>query len=157
MRHSAVGKLLMTAVLACAGLATAASNAAPGTYSDAEITRKAIHEIRMYPYYSIWDNINLRVREGNVEVTGEVNQPVKKADLQRLMTNVPGVASVTNHLKVLPLSPFDDRLRLQVARAIYRDPVLSRYAMGPVGPIHIIVENGHVTLEGVVSTDMEKN
>jgi hyperosmotically inducible protein len=64
---------------------------------------------------------------------------------------------MSDQIKVLPLSPFDDRLRIQVARAIYRDPVLSRYGLQAVGSIHIIVDNGHVTLTGVVSTEMEKN
>jgi hyperosmotically inducible protein len=70
---------------------------------------------------------------------------------------VPGVESVTNELEVLPTSFFDDRLRIQVARAVYRDPSLNRYAIQAVPPIHIIVNNGHVTLEGVVNNEMEKN
>ena len=65
--------------------------------------------------------------------------------------------SVTNELEVLTTSFSDDRLRVQVARAIFRDPVLSRYSMQAVPPIHIIVDNGHVTLEGVVNNEMEKN
>jgi hyperosmotically inducible periplasmic protein len=77
--------------------------------------------------------------------------------MARLAQRVPGVRSVTNDLEVLPLSNFDDQLRIQVARAIYRDPVLSRYGIQAVPPIHIIVDNGHVTLEGVVNNDMEKN
>jgi hyperosmotically inducible protein len=115
------------------------------------------HEIRMYPRYSIFDNIGFFVDEGRVELLGEVSEPFKKADLGRIAQRVPGVTSMSNELKVLPVSPMDNRLRLQVARAIYRDPVLSRYSMDPVPPIHIIVDNGHVTLEGVVSTDMDKN
>jgi hyperosmotically inducible protein len=67
------------------------------------------------------------------------------------------VVSVVNNIKVLPLSPNDDRLRLQVARAIFRDPVLSRYAMQPIPSIHIIVDNGHVTLEGIVDSETAKN
>jgi len=86
-----------------------------------------------------------------------VSQPFKQADLGRLAQSVPAVRSVTNRLEVLPTSFFDDRLRLQIARAIYRDPVLSRYAIQAVPPIHIIVDNGHVTLEGVVNNEMEKN
>ena len=93
---------------------------------------------------------------GNVSLTGEVNQPFKKQDIERPVRKVPGVASVTNEIKVLPLSSMDDRLRLQVANAIYRDPILSGYAMGAVPAIHIIVENGHVTLTGMVNRDMEK-
>jgi len=127
------------------------------SYTDPQLAAKVAHEVRMYSWYSIWDNINIRVENGGVELKGEVNQPYKKADLQRIVDRIPGVKSVSNDLKVLPLSPMDDQLRIQVARAIYRDSVLSRYGMQPVPPIHIIVDNGHVTLEGIVNTDMEKN
>ena len=91
-----------------------------------------------------------------MELSGEVNQPYKKSDLEKIVQHTPGVKSVTNELKVLPNSPFDDALRLRVARAIYRDPVLSRYALGAVPSIHVIVDNGHVTLTGAVSNDMDK-
>jgi len=125
--------------------------------NDAEIASKVAHEIRMYTRYTIWDDVNVRVVHGNVELFGKVSQPFKKADLQRIAGHVAGVNSVTNDLQVLPLSPMDDQLRLQVARAIYRDASLSRYGIQAVPPIHIIVDNGHVTLEGVVNTQMEKN
>ena len=124
--------------------------------TDAQIEKQITHEIRMYPRYTIWDNVNFRVANGQVELLGAVSQPFKKADLQRIVSDVPGVTSVTNELKVLPLSPFDDQIRLRVARAIYRDPVLSRYGMGPLPTIHIIVDNGHVTLAGFVNSEMEK-
>jgi hyperosmotically inducible protein len=70
---------------------------------------------------------------------------------------VPGVVGIQDDIRVLPLSNNDDRLRLQVARAIYRDPSMTRYAIQAVPPIHIIVENGHVTLEGTVATEFDKN
>jgi osmotically-inducible protein OsmY len=146
--------MLASALLAGSAMATTTTTA---TDSDAQIAAKLGHEIRMYSRYTIWDNVALRVREGDVELVGQVSQPFKKADLGRLAQRVPGVRSVTNELKVLPTSPFDDRLRLQIARALYRDPVLSRYAIQAVPPIHIIVDNGHVTLEGVVNNEMEKN
>jgi hyperosmotically inducible periplasmic protein len=112
----------------------------------------------MYPNYSIWDDISFRVsNNGQVELFGAVNQPYKRSDVERIVRRIPGVTSVTDQIKVLPLSPNDDRLRLQVARAVYGDPVLNRYALQAVGPIHIIVENGHVTLSGVVNNEMEKN
>jgi hyperosmotically inducible protein len=136
------------------GLAGAAVNSAA---TDSQIAAKVAHEIRMYPYYSIWDNVNLRVNDGQVELLGQVNEPFKKADLQRIAQKVPGVTGVANELEVLPLSNFDNQIRVQVARAIFRDPALSRYAMGAVPSIHIIVDNGHVTLEGVVANQMEKN
>jgi hyperosmotically inducible protein len=140
-----------------AGAAMAANTNPAGGSDDAVITQKVVHEIRMYPRYTMWDSISVRVHDGDVELQGQVSQPFKKADLSRLAQRVSGVRSVTNQIEVLPNSFFDDRIRLAVARAIYRDPVLSRYAIQAVPPIHIIVDNGHVTLEGVVNSTMEKN
>jgi hyperosmotically inducible protein len=153
MTISLIKNLLLTATLAV-GVASANSNV---PVADQNLEQKAVHEVRMYSRYTIWDNINVRTQNGNVVLTGQVSQPFKKNDLQRLMQRIPGVVSVTNDLEVLPLSPFDDQLRMQVARAIYRDPVLSRYGLGTLPSIHVIVGNGHVTLEGVVSTEAEKN
>lgn len=142
-------------LLLAGGLAVAANPATPTTTP--ELERKVVHEFRMYPNFTIFDNVQVRVDNGNVELLGQVSQPYKKSDLQRIASHINGVDSVTNDITVLPLSPFDNRIRLQVARAIYRDPVLSRYGIQSVPPIHIIVDNGHVTLEGFVSTEMEKN
>jgi len=144
-----LGRILTVAALAIGAAAAAIPN-------DADIARSVRHEVLMYSRYTVWDDINFRVNNGNVELTGAVSQPFKKQDLQRIVQSVPGVASVTNEIKVLPLSTFDDRLRVQVARAIYSDPTLSRYAMGAIPAIHIIVDNGHVTLTGLVSSDAEK-
>lgn len=145
-----------TVLLALAGLAGAST--APASFdSDAAIAKKAVHEIRMYTRYTIWDNVNLQVNNGAVVLTGQVSQPFKKQDLQRLMQRVPGVTSVTNQLEVLPLSPFDNNLRVRVARAVYGSPNFTRYAMQPLPPIHIIVNNGRVSLEGVVANEFDKN
>src|SRR5260370_12832705 len=135
---------------------SAITGIAGATAADSDIAAKAAHEIRMYSRYTIWDNINIRVNAGNLELLGQVSQPFKKADLQRIVQRVPGVVSVANELEVLPVSFNDDNLRIRVARAIYRDPTLSRYAIQAVPPIHISVNNGHVTLEGVVNNDLEK-
>lgn len=153
MRVKMIGNVVLGAVLSV-GFA-AAKTVVPLT--DSGIEQRTGHEIRMYPRYTIWDNIAYRVQNGNVELMGEVSQPYKKQDLQRIVQRIPGVVSVVNNIKVLPLSPNDDRLRLQVARAIFRDPVLSRYAMQPIPSIHIIVDNGHVTLEGIVDSETAKN
>jgi hyperosmotically inducible protein len=155
MKRNFLKLLGMTAVFALAGIAGAATSAS-GSLTDSDIAAKAVHEIRMYPRYTIWDNISVRVNGGNAELMGQVSQPFKKADLQRIVQRVPGVTSLSNELEVLPVSFNDDNLRIRVARAIYRDAVLSRYAIQTVPPIHIIVKNGHVTLEGVVNSDMEK-
>ena len=152
-----VFRLTLASLIITAGVVMAANTNTGGSYTDRQIADQVAHEVRMYSRYTIWDNIAVRAREGDVELTGQVSQPFKKADMGRLAQSVPGVRSVTNRLEVLPTSFFDDRLRLQVARAVYRDPVLSRYAIQAVPPIHIIVDNGHVTLEGVVNNEMEKN
>jgi hyperosmotically inducible periplasmic protein len=153
-----MSKIILNAALAitlAAGYA-AAKNSEPPLTGDAAIAQKVAHEIRNYPYYTIWDSVNFQLTEGTVHLTGEVSQPWKKSALGGIVAHVNGVTAVDNELKVAPLSPFDDRIRTQVARAIYRDPVLSRYSLQVVPPIHIIVDNGHITLEGVVNTEMEK-
>lgn len=158
MRFQVPGKLMLSSALLFGGIAFAATkNTVAGPFTDAQVAEKVAHEIRMYSRYTIWDNVALRVNNGDVELAGQVSQPFKKQDLQRIVAGAPGVRSVTNDLEVLPNSFFDDRLRVQVARAIYRDPALSRYAIQAVPPIHIIVDNGHVTLEGVVNNELEKN
>jgi hyperosmotically inducible protein len=85
-----------------------------------------------------------------------VTQPFKKSALGSIIAHVEGVTNVDNELKVAPLSTFDDQIRRQVAQAIFRDPALSRYRIQAIPPIHIIVDSGRVTLEGVVNTQMEK-
>jgi hyperosmotically inducible periplasmic protein len=123
---------------------------------DQGVAKEVRHEIVMYPHFTIFDDIKFQVNQGNVVLEGAVTQPYKKSDLGKIVQKLPGVTSVTNDLKVLPLSPMDDRLRLQIARAIYRDPSLSTLAFQALPPIHIIVDNGHVTLEGVVNNQLQK-
>jgi hyperosmotically inducible periplasmic protein len=155
MKRGILGTFLVAAlVVGVAAAADKGKSSAPLTGADLE--KGVRHEILMYSNYTLWDDISFRVDNGNVSLLGAVSQPYKKADLERIVQHIPGVASVTNEIKVLPLSPQDDRLRVQVARAIFRDPALSRYAMGAVPSIHIIVDNGRVTLTGAVNNNLEK-
>jgi len=156
MKPAILGRFLVAAALivSAAGASTKGQNVLPA--SDADLAKQVRHEILMYSRYTIWDDVNFRVANGSVELTGAVSQPYKKSDLGKIVQSIPGVASVTNELKVLPLSNFDNRLRLQVARAIYGDVALARYRGMAIPPIHIIVDNGHVTLTGVVSSSLEK-
>ncbi len=159
MKAEFLGRYVAAVLLAGASVAGATTHgqtpAVPRT--DAELAKAVRHEIAMYPNYSLWDDVSFQVVNGRVDLTGAVNQPYKKSDIEHLVARVPGVASVTDEIKVLPLSPNDDRLRLEVARAIFRDPVLGKYAMGAIPTIHILVDNGHVTLAGVVESQMDKN
>ena len=153
MKHGILEQILVAAGLALsAGSAVAAANV-----SDADLAKQVRHQLAMYTRYTIWDEVSFRVSEGQVELIGAVSQPYKKTDMERLVRGIPGVASVSDELKVLPLSDFDNRLRLQVARAVYGAPSFRQYAMMALPPVHIIVENGHVTLTGIVATDFEKN
>jgi hyperosmotically inducible periplasmic protein len=108
-------------------------------------------------YYSIFDDISYQVQNGQVSLYGDVTQPVKKSDLHNIIARLPGVESITDNIQVLPLSDNDSRLRQQIAASIYRFPTLSHYGMGTHPSIHIIVNNGHVTLTGVVDSQADKN
>ncbi len=124
--------------------------------SDSELLEQARHEIVMYYAFTIFDNVELAAHDGTLVVAGEVTLPFKKNDMGRILERVKGVSVLQNNLEVLPLSNFDDRLRLQVARAIYGDPIFLNYANQARPPIHIIVKNGNVALEGVVANNFDK-
>jgi len=123
---------------------------------DMQILVQARHDIVMYYAYGMFDNVELAVRNGALVVKGQVTQPFKKKDMENILEHVKGVAAFQNNLEVLPLSDFDNRLRMQVARAIYGDPYFIHYTNLALPPIHIIVKNGNVTLEGVVASGMDK-
>ncbi len=120
-----------------------------------QMLEKARHEVAMYYAYGIFDNIGLEAHNGTLVVSGQVTQPFKKSDLGNILERVKGVAVLQNNLEVLPTSTFDDRLRLQVARAIYRDPYFTRYTDLALPPIHIIVKDLNVTLVGIVNSEMD--
>ena len=100
--------------------------------------------------------IALNVKDGVVTLTGDTLFDVPKDSALAIVAGTPGVKDVVNQVNVLPASLFDDSLRLRMARAIYRDSVLGRYASDPVDPIRIVVDNGHVTLYGTVQSAMDK-
>ena len=121
------------------------------------ISKEVRHELVMLPYYGVFDNLAYRVDGAKVSLFGQVREPKLKADAERAVKSVEGVASVDNEIEVLPLSPNDDRIRVAVYRAIYSKAPLQRYQLNAVPPIHIIVKNGHATLEGVVANEGDKN
>jgi hyperosmotically inducible periplasmic protein len=121
------------------------------------LVREVRHELNLLPYYGVFDNLGFKVEPGGkVTLLGQVRKPTLKSDAERAVKGVEGVDTVDNQLEVLPLSPNDDRIRMRVYRAVYRS-ALERYAIQAVPPIHIIVKNGNVTLEGVVASQMDKN
>src|SRR5262249_6400340 len=122
-----------------------------------KLIKEVRHELVMLPYYSVFDNLAYRVDGSKVTLFGQVVRPTLKSDAENVVKRIEGVTSVNNQIEVLPVSPNDDRLRLALFRAIYSQPPLQRYAQGAVPPIHIIVKNGNVTLEGAVGTEGDKN
>lgn len=115
------------------------------------------HELVMLPFYNVFDNFTFSVNGDEVTLMGSVTRPTLKSSAENVVKRLEGVAKVNNQIEVLPLSPFDDRLRLALFRSIYSQPGLDRYALGAVPGIHIIVKNGNVTLEGVVMNEMDRN
>ena len=112
----------------------------------------------MLPYYGIFDDLAFRVDGSTVTLMGSVARPVLKSDAENVVKRIEGVTQVVNQIKVLPLSPMDDQIRMAEYRAIYGDSQLgTRYGYRALPSIHIIVENGHVTLEGVVANQFDKN
>lgn len=152
----AVSLGIITASLGVAGSAVPASQA-PGQDSSAYLQREVRHVLVMLPYYSIFDNLEYRIDGYTVTLMGQVVRPTLKSDAENAVKHIEGVQKVVNNIKVLPLSDNDDRIRRAEYHAIYGNPALNRYALQAIGPIHIIVDNGHVTLVGVVANAMDKN
>jgi len=120
------------------------------------IAERARHDILTYPFYTIFDNIELRTEGNNLTVIGQVTQPFKKSDIANILSHIDGVTGFQNNLEVLPNSRMDDQIRRAVAGAIYRDPFFVNYTNQALPPIHIIVKNGNVTLDGVVDTALAR-
>jgi hyperosmotically inducible periplasmic protein len=121
------------------------------------LEREVRHELVMLPYYDVFDNLTFRVDGTHVILSGQVVRPTLKSSAENVVKGIEGVEKVTNNIEVLPLSPNDDRIRTAVYRAIYSQPALQQYSLRAVPPIHIIVKNGNVTLEGVVARESDKN
>jgi hyperosmotically inducible protein len=124
--------------------------------SDDVVANQVAKELRRYVYYTVYDDVNGRVRDGVVTLTGEVTAPYKAGALADLAAKVHGVSEVDNEIKTLPVSIFDDQLRVKIARGIYRDQLFWNYAIQVNPPIHVVVENGHVKLTGVVNSEVER-
>jgi hyperosmotically inducible protein len=121
------------------------------------IYKEVRHELVMLPYYGVFDNLAYKVDpDGTVTLLGQVARPTLKSDAENAVKHIEGVEKVVNSIEVLPNSMNDDRIRRAAYRAIYGNEVLSEYQLRAVPPIHIIVNNGHITLEGVVARQMEK-
>jgi hyperosmotically inducible protein len=149
-----MSNLLRTLILAAVAVSLPAVAADQKRNTLAEKVR---HELAMLPYYGVFDALNYEVIGNKVILSGAVTRPILASDAVNLVQRIPGVEEVDNQIDVLPLSPYDDRLRLAVYRAVYGWPPLQRLSFVPNPPVRILVKNGVVTLLGIVPTQADKD
>jgi hyperosmotically inducible protein len=140
----------ITVVLALSAPAWAADR------KDLQVVRDVQKQVLTYPQFSIFDTVHMQIDEGVVTLLGKVTMPYKKNDLEKRVAKIDGVHQVINKITVLPVSGFDDELRFRIARAIYGNSNFWNYGSMANPPIHVIVENGHVTLDGVVNSNTDR-
>ena len=130
--------------------------AAAADTENLQLFRAVQKQVLNYTHFTIFDSVNTQINDGVVVLTGWVTMPYKSHDLERRVSRVDGVTRVVNQIKELPVSQFDDDLRLRIARAIYSSPHFRGYGSMVNPPIHIIVAHGRVTLEGVVNNNVDR-
>jgi len=123
---------------------------------DLQIFQDVSRQVLRYPHFTIFDSIHATVDDGIVTLTGKVTMPYKREAIATRVARVNGVREVRNEITVLPVSQWDDELRFRIARAIYGNSNFWNYGAMANPPIHIVVENGRVTLEGVVNSNVDR-
>ena len=147
-----------TITLLAAALALTAQMAAagPAERKDFQVAKDIAASVSRYTAFTIFDAVDGTVHDGVVTLTGKVTMLFKRDDIERRVAKVEGVRQVNNKIAVLPVSRFDDELRYRIARSIYGNSNFWNYATMANPPIHIIVDNGHVTLTGVVNSNVDR-
>jgi len=148
---------IVVTLLSLATLGLTQDRDQPSAKAQERIIHEVRHEILMLPYFGVFDYLAFKVDGYTVTLLGQVARPSLKSDAENAVKHIEGVEKVVNQIEVLPTSPMDDRLRMQLYRSIYGYPALEKYALGVQKPIRIIVKSGQVTLEGVVDNDNDKN
>jgi hyperosmotically inducible protein len=153
-RHSAAVLLIAGSLLA--GSAQASQTPLPTT-SQADLSETVRHELALLPFYTIFDNLQYRVEGNTVTLSGQVTRPALSRNAEAVAKQVSGVATVENEIEILPLGSFDNQIRFRVYHSLFnRNSALFRYGVGASSDIRIIVNNGHVTLVGNVSNELDK-
>ena len=149
---------LLSGLAGIAGAADLGGKTVPGTTGQpSSLAEQVRYKLITLPFLSVFDNLHCTVMDSNTAVlTGQVVRPTLKKDAEAVARNVPGIKKVVNNIEVLPLSPFDETIRLQTYRAIYLRDGFEKYAIQALLPIRIIVKNGNITLEGMVGSQMDK-
>jgi hyperosmotically inducible protein len=150
----------MLAVVAAVLIAISAAVAAPKGETEQnyqQLSKQVRHELVMLPYFGVFDNLAYKIEGGTVTLYGQVVRPSTRKDAERRVAKIKGVERVVNQIEVLPLSSFDDSVRVNTYRALARTGGLYRYLMGANPSLRIIVNRGHLTLEGVVANEGDRN
>ncbi|MEW6321733.1 MAG: BON domain-containing protein [Acidobacteriota bacterium] len=151
-----VRRLVSLVALVALVAAVPAVAAADEPRKDLQIFRDISDQVHRYTRFTIFDSVSASVTDGRVVLTGWVTMPYKKDDIEERARKVAGVSAIENRIEVLPVSPFDDELRFRIARAIYGNSSFWHYASMVNPPIHIVVNRGRVTLQGVVQNNVER-
>lgn len=157
MKRRPTSVLLALAALWTPVSAQVSRDALTETRGQARLASQIRHELVMMPFYGVFDHLRFRLDGRAVTLMGTVVRPTLRDEAERRVLGLEGVESVTNEIDVLPLSPYDDRIRLASYRAIYSHPSFSRYVQTAVPSVHLLVDHGVLTLEGVVLTQAERN
>jgi len=142
--------LTMIASVALAGSVQAADR------KDFQVFKDVAASVDRYTHFTIFDDVSAYVKDGVVTLSGKVTMPYKRDEIAKRVAKVDGVREVRDQIGVLPVSMFDDELRARIARSIYGNSNFWNYGIMPNPPIHIVVENGHVTLTGVVQSEVDR-
>jgi len=143
-------------VLAVTTNLAAAADFDTGDKKDFQLLKDIATSVDRYTQFTIFDDVNARVKGGYVTLSGRVTMPFKRDDLERRIAKIDGVVGLRDEITVLPVSTFDDELRFKIARSIYGHSNFWNYAIMPNPPIHIVVEHGRVTLTGIVNSEVDR-
>jgi len=147
-------KSMLIVLLSCLAVSLLASGMARAQVNIpvTEMEKAVSSALWKLPHYGVFDSLAFKIEGSTVTLAGQVLIPITKDDASRRVKALPGVTNVINNIEVLPLSDNDDSIRIRAYRAIFSTGDLFRYSMGADPTIHIIVKNGRITLEGVVSS-----
>ena len=162
IRLHAVKSLFAITLLALSAVTIGTPTARAGSVKSinaSPIGDQVRHELVTLPWYGVFDNLQYQVNGSEVILSGQVvsEHGQTKNDAENAVKRISGVSKVVNNIEVLPPLPFDNQIRRAEYRAIFSQSNLGRYSMGAIPQIHIIVNGGHVTLEGVVMNEMDRN
>jgi hyperosmotically inducible protein len=162
VRLHAVNTLFVVTLLALGALIVGAPTARAGNKTSFDVSRlsdQVRHELVTLPWYGVFDNLEYQVNGNEVVLSGQVvsEHAQTKYDAEKAVKRIEGVTKVVNNIQVFQPSPFDNQIRRAEYRAIFSQSTLGRYSMGAIPQIHIIVNGGHVTLEGIVMNEMDRN